>query len=93
MRVSAERFEENLEVDLVITDINMPEMDGLEVINELRRKGIDVPVVALSGGGRFLDKAFLLANAKLLGAVSTIAKPFQLDEIREAVEAALADPT
>ncbi len=86
----AMRALEESEVDLVITDINMPEMDGIEVINELRRSGIDVPVVALSGGGRLWDKEFLLANAKMLGAVSTIAKPFELNDISEAVEAALA---
>ena len=75
--------------DLVLTDINMPEMDGIEVINELRRDGREVPVLAISGGGTF-PKETLLANAKILGAVATIEKPFDLDELSRVVEAALA---
>jgi len=75
--------------DLVITDINMPEMDGIEVINVLRDKSSDVPVIAMSGGGIY-PKELLLDSAKALGAVITVDKPFQLGEIKEAVEAALA---
>ena len=74
--------------DLVLSDINMPEMDGIEVINELRRSGREVPVLAVSGGGIY-SKETLLANAKILGAVATIEKPFDLDELRRVVEAAL----
>ena len=76
-------------VDLVITDINMPETDGLEVIRELRRAGARVPVIAVSGGGMF-SKSLLLTNAEALGATVTLEKPFPLDELRGLVEEMLS---
>ena len=63
--------------DLIVTDINMPEMDGIEIINELRARKTPVPVIAISGGGR-LPKELLLSSASILGAVETIEKPFEL---------------
>ena len=74
--------------DLVITDINMPEMDGIEVISALLEAGSEVPVIAMSGGG-LLDKELLVENASALGAVSTIMKPFDLDEMLRLVDEAL----
>lgn len=74
--------------DLVITDINMPEMDGIEVIGELR--GAGTPVVAISGGGR-IDKNLLLDSAGLLGAVYTLAKPFTMEALLEVVRSALGE--
>jgi two-component system response regulator AtoC len=78
--------------DLVLTDIYMPDMDGIEIVTELRRSGGHVPVIVISGGGT-LPKQTLLANAKLLGAVASIEKPFDLDELGQVVEAALTAPT
>ena len=78
-------------VELVVTDINMPDMDGIEVIDRLREATDGCPVIAMSGGGLFA-KDLLLDNAEMLGAVSTLAKPFDLDDLRVAVEAALARP-
>lgn len=69
-------------VDLVITDINMPEADGLEVIRSLRRAGMSIPIIAMSGGGIF-PKSTLLALAGYLGATATLQKPFALDELRD----------
>ncbi len=77
--------------DLVITDINMPEMDGIEVIMGLQEGLPDLPVVAMSGGG-MVDKSSLLEDADILGAVHTLAKPFEIDELIERVEALLPDP-
>ena len=76
-------------VDLVITDINMPEMDGIEVINALRDAAAGAPVIAMSGGGLYA-KELLLDSAHMLGAVSTLAKPFELEDLRRAVDAALS---
>lgn len=76
--------------DLVITDINMPDMDGIEILNELRRRSHAIPVIAMSGGGR-IDKQILLASADLLGAVVTIAKPFELEDLRRTVDAVLGN--
>jgi two-component system response regulator MprA len=68
-------------IDLIITDIHMPEMDGIEIIDALRDRSGMVPVIAMSGGGR-IDKHALLDSAKLLGAASTLEKPFDLEALR-----------
>ncbi len=86
----AMRKARGLAVNLVVTDINMPDMDGIEVILELSKTQPGLPVIAISGGGR-VPKELLLSSASLLGAVRTLAKPFELDELRLAVEAALKD--
>ena len=75
--------------DLLVTDINMPDMDGIEILTSLRRNGSQLPVIAISGGG-YLDKNLLLSSAAMLGAVLTLEKPFALEELRAAVEQALA---
>lgn len=75
--------------DLLVTDINMPDMDGIEILTALRRQGSVLPVVAISGGG-YLDKNLLLSSAAMLGAVITLEKPFALEELRAAVEQALS---
>jgi DNA-binding response OmpR family regulator len=79
------------EADLVITDIHMPEKDGIETILELHALRRTVPIIAISGGDqtRRLD---LLASAVMLGAVSTLPKPFTLAELLAAVERALGRP-
>ncbi len=73
---------------VVVTDINMPEMDGIEVIAALRRARAGIPVVAMSGGG-LMPKDLLLANADLMGAVEVIMKPFEANQMVGAVERAL----
>jgi len=75
--------------DVLITDINMPDMDGIELLNALRARESRLPVIAMSGGGHF-DKRLLLASARMLGAVFTLEKPFELDELRRLVEQALS---
>lgn len=78
--------------DLIITDILMPEKDGLEVIRELRRLSPTTKIIAISGGSpqahiRFLD----IANH--LGAYRTIDKPFAMHTLLDAVNGALgAEP-
>ena len=79
------------DLKMIITDINMPEMDGIEVIMGLQEGLPDLPVVAMSGGG-MVDKSSLLEDADILGAVHTLAKPFEIDELIERVEALLPDP-
>ena len=76
--------------DLVITDIQMPGQDGLEVLMELRRESPGVKVIAMSGGGRALTPAVTLEMAIPLGATTTLAKPFRLEALFEAVERTLA---
>lgn len=70
--------------DLGITDIVMPNKDGFEVIQEIRRDYRDVKIVAISGGG-ISDPQFLLHTATLLGVDRTFDKPLNWGELHEAV--------
>lgn len=78
----------NNRIDCCFTDINMPEMDGIEVIAGLRETRPDLPIIAISGGGR-MDKDFLLDDAALFGANATLTKPFELVDLLSAVDEAL----
>jgi CheY-like chemotaxis protein len=74
--------------DVVITDINMPEMDGIEVISCLRRLRAGVPIIAISGGG-LMPKELLLSTASALGAIEVLPKPFVVQQLRDALDRAL----
>ncbi len=75
-------------IDLVITDIIMPEKEGIELIIEVREKHGDVPIIAVSGGShRGVDD--YLQMAKKLGANMTLTKPFSGDEILFSVKSFL----
>ncbi len=79
----------SLPFDLAIVDLYMPVMDGLELIPKIRIQLPDLPVIAMSGGykgGRGLD---LLRAAERAGATATLAKPFTIEELREALEQVL----
>jgi CheY-like chemotaxis protein len=78
--------------DLIVTDILMPEKDGLEVIRELRRECPTVKVIALSGGSRKVHFD-ALDVARRFGAVATLEKPFELKELLAAVESVLKSKT
>jgi CheY-like chemotaxis protein/two-component sensor histidine kinase len=71
-------------VDLVITDLYMPEREGLETIRELVAARPGLPIIAISGEGRDL-----LPVAKLLGAHATVAKPFRAEDLLRAVRETL----
>jgi CheY-like chemotaxis protein len=73
--------------DLVITDVHMPELDGVQVIRELRAKAPALPVIAMSGSGNSRDLDRLRA-AELMGAVGVLGKPFSWDELMSAIASA-----
>lgn len=75
---------EALAPDLVITDILMPEKEGMETIGDLRRLAASLPIIVISGGGRIGNMDFLAA-ARHFGADRSFAKPFEPDEVLEAV--------
>ncbi len=75
-------------VDLVLTDLIMPDKEGIELILELRRAHPTVKFIAMSGGGRNSPEDYL-DIARRLGAVTTLTKPFQQDELVEALRKAL----
>lgn len=76
--------------DLVITDILMPDKEGIETILDLRRRYPSIRIIAISGGGRTGNKDFL-RTAKHLGADRTLAKPFGLGELLKVVREVLAE--
>ena len=71
-------------IGLVITDLIMPDMDGVELIAALSRVDPAVRIIAMSGGGRNGPQTYLKV-AERVGAVKTIVKPFTFDELLEAV--------
>jgi DNA-binding NtrC family response regulator len=75
--------------DLVITDLHMPEKNGIEMMVELLSHTPGTRIIAMSGGGQ-TKRLDLLGNASLLGAVFTIEKPFTLNEMMHVVRRALA---
>jgi DNA-binding NtrC family response regulator len=74
--------------DLVITDLHMPEKDGIQTILELLTHSPKTRIIAMSGGGQ-TKRLDLLGNAALLGAVLTIEKPFTISEMISLVGRAL----
>jgi len=77
--------------DLLITDIIMPEKEGLETIFQLRRKHPELKIIAISGGGRISPDGYL-PGAKLLGADMTFQKPLDQKEFLQAVSQLLNKP-
>ncbi len=75
--------------DLLITDILMPDVDGLEVIDEAVESNPDISILAISGGGPDKDGGDLLDAALSSGADAILQKPFRPDELARTVVALL----
>lgn len=76
--------------DLIITDIVMPEKEGLETIRELKSHNPNIKIIAISGGGRVDSKEYL-ESARLFGAKQIFSKPFKQAELLKAVQGMLSD--
>ncbi|MEN9574561.1 MAG: hypothetical protein RL514_2416 [Verrucomicrobiota bacterium] len=76
-------------VALVLTDLLMPDMEGVELILALRRRDVGVKIIAMSGGGTNQPDVYLRI-AQQVGALKTLAKPFPLEELQQAVKECLA---
>ena len=74
-------------VDVVITDLFMPEKEGLETISELREKAPGLKIIAMSAGGRGgrEDAREYLKVAKIMGVDGMLLKPFSIDELKLAL--------
>ena len=83
-RVGVEMFRAQT-LDAVVTDIIMPEKEGIETIREIRSLNPTMRIVAISGGGRNQYMEFLTIAGKL-GANATLAKPFRKDQLLACVE-------
>src|SRR5262249_60158676 len=71
--------------DLLILDLMLPRMSGLDVCRELRRRGIETPVMMLTARGAIVDKVVGLK----LGADDYVTKPFEMAELLARIEAHL----
>ena len=78
-------------VDLIITDILMPDVDGLELIRSARTDGYHVPIIAVSGGGPGTAAEPLLASARAMGAEAVALKPINPPAFLRIVTEVLAD--
>lgn len=77
--------------DLVVTDLIMPGMEGLETIMEFKKQAPNVKIIAISGGG-VGKSADYLVMAKRFGAHRTIAKPFRPSDLATTVTEMLSEP-
>lgn len=76
-------------VEIVLTDVFMPDVDGLELVHDLRRSHPDIRIVVMSGGGA-VPAPSVLGPARLMGASRVLQKPFGLEELREVLREPLA---
>jgi YesN/AraC family two-component response regulator len=78
--------------DLIITDLIMPNQDGIGMIIALKKEFPDVKIIAMSGGGLNKPEGYL-KGAKKLGAACTLTKPIDRDEMLRAVKDVLKSPS
>jgi DNA-binding response OmpR family regulator len=80
-----------MDAGIIVTDLMMPEKEGLETILELRKTRPDLPVIAMSGGSsRYGDH---LQEAQLFGARYILRKPFEFEELVKCLRALDAEAT
>lgn len=79
--------------DLVVSDIWMPEMDGIALLKEIRSDGNDVPVVVISGGAPNAPLTYTAPLASTFGANAVIYKPFEKEELLKTIDAVMAGET
>ena len=83
-------LQHNEPADVIITDIFMPGLDGLQTLRQLKKEGSKVRVIAVSGGDR-TGTMDLTEQASLMGAFRVLHKPFEMGDVLAAVKAALDD--
>jgi len=77
-------------IDLIITDLIMPEKEGLETISDLRKDSPGVKIIAISGDCSANPNSYL-STAKAMGAARTFKKPINLAELLDAIEELLEE--
>lgn len=86
-----ERLFRSGSLDLVITDILMPEREGLETITSLRKIRPEVKIIAISGGG-YCGRFNFLEASKDFGANCVLQKPIAADDLLRTIETLLTQP-
>src|SRR4051812_5710222 len=76
---------EKTEVDLILTDIVMPDMEGLALTRAVRKMNKSAKIIAMSGGGRGSADDYLTL-AKTFGAAATLEKPFDFETLTKTVK-------
>lgn len=79
--------------DLVVSDIWMPEMDGIALLKEIRSAGNDIPVVVISGGAPNAPLTYTAPLASTFGANAVVYKPFEKEELLKTIDAVMAGET
>jgi CheY-like chemotaxis protein len=72
--------------DVLITEVLMPTMDGLEIIKAARQMYPDLRIVAISGGGRFVSADLALTLARAFGADRILYRPFPKKDLLDAIK-------
>jgi CheY-like chemotaxis protein len=75
--------------DLIITDILMPNVDGIDLMVDLIERNSKVPIIAISGGRNTITAEFNLQSAHTLGVQMVLKKPFSTEQLLEAVNSLL----
>ncbi|WP_404375805.1 response regulator [Vreelandella aquamarina] len=86
VEMGLDQLAQHRDIALVITDIVMPGLTGVEGIVEFHKRYPKLPILAMSGGSRTLSKEFSLDSAKLAGASAILPKPFTQEGLKLALE-------
>jgi len=87
--IAADRFK-RISPDVVVTDIIMPNREGIETLIEFKKIAPDIPIIVMSGGGR-THKLDFLDVAEKMGAAATLRKPFLPDDLANLIRSVLSD--
>ena len=85
----AEKISSENTIDLLITDLVMPEKNGIDMIMEFKKTYPDIKIIAISGGGGITGRFDYLPIAKLVGAKDTLKKPFSITELKRSINSTL----
>jgi CheY-like chemotaxis protein len=77
------------EYDLVVSDIRMPKKNGHEVVQEMKKRGAETPIILITAYG--YDPSHVAVRAKKEGVVAVLYKPFDLKKLKEAISRALSE--
>jgi len=88
--IEAKKLLEDMVFDIVITDILMPEMDGLELLVGLRSRNLPTRVITMSGGGRLGAELYLRLSGIHDAVHTSLTKPFTIEQMLGAISRAMA---
>lgn len=91
--VDAENITHQNKIDLLITDLVMPDKNGIDMIMEYKKSYPDTRIMAISGGGGITGRFDYLPIARLIGAEVTLKKPFSVKQLRQHVAQLLTSCT